>query len=276
MIFSPSYPIELLSSKPFQPNQTVLRAALSRRLGRVDIPEGRSPDKAFMFFLRDYPVELEDATVPAQLTLLATDKPMEPTRYQEALQQCWDIEEPAKALGRCNHSAVLVNMMSSSLPQHVRRRIVAGALLALMEEIHVDLIYWAPSERLVDPKSLVSELGKPDQIANPTYGFTNVRFYNIEGTDSDMVMDTLGLGALGLTDLQIHFRDFVPGEVAAMIYSIAAYILENGDVIEDGNTVQGLKPEDHWLCRHEISLLPPERPVLDINPGPPFAAGNRG
>ena len=83
------------------------------------------------------------------------------------------------------------------------------------------------------------------------------------------------MGALGLTDLQNHYHNLVPGEVAAMMYNIAAYLLENGDIIEDGNTVQGLKPEDDWHCRHEMSLIPPERPVLDINPGPPFAAGNR-
>lgn len=275
MIFSPSYPIEMLSHKPFQLDYQALKEAFGQRLGQVDVPDDTGLDKAFMFFLRDYPVELEDATVSAQLTLLGTDKPLEPERYQEALQQCWDIEDPAEALGQCRHSMVLVNMMSSSLPQHVRRQITARALLALMEELEVDLIYFAPAERLVDPQKLVSEFNKPDQITNPTYGFTNVRFYNIEGADGDMIMDTLGLGALGLTDLQIHYRDLVPGKVAAMMYSIAAYILENGDVIENGNTIQGLSPEDHWLCRHEMSLLSPERPVLDINPGPPFAAGNR-
>lgn len=249
--------------------------ALGRRLGQVDVPEDASLDKAFLFFLRDYPVELEDATVPAQLTLLGTDKPVDPARYQEALQQCWDIEDPGKVLEQCRYSVVLINMMSSTLPQHVRRQIVARALPSLIDVLEVDLIYWSPAERLVDPEKLATELNKPDQIKSPTYGFTNVRFYNIEGTDGDMVMDTLGLGALGLTDLQIHYRGLIPGEVAAMLYSIAAYILENGDVIEDGNTVQGLKPEDHWRCRHEMSLIRPERPVLDINPGPPFAAGNR-
>ena len=119
------------------------------------------------------------------------------------------------------------------------------------------------------------DLGEPDQIENPVYGFVNVRFYNLEGTDGDRVMDTLGLGALGLTDLQLHYRELAPGEVAAELYNIAVYLLENGDVIEDGHTVQGFTPEDRWRCRHEMSLMPPRRPVLDINPGPPFAAGDR-
>jgi len=190
MIFSPSYPIELLSRKPFQPDYRALTEALGRRLGQVYIPDDPGPDKAFLFFLRDHLVELEDATVPAQLTLLGTDKPVEPPRYQEALQQCRDIDEPAEALGQCRYSMLLANMMSSNLPQHIRRQIFARALLALIEILEVDLVYWTPAERLVEPEKLASELNKPDQVANPTYGFTNVQFYNIEDTDGDMIMDT--------------------------------------------------------------------------------------
>jgi len=44
----------------------------------------------------------------------------------------------------------------------------------------------------------------------------------------------------------------------------AAYILEHGDVIEDGHTIAGPGGEEHWHCRHETALVAPERTVLDI------------
>ena len=134
-IFSAAYPIELLSHKPFRPDHRTLKEAFGRRLGRVDVPDDAGPGKPFLFFLRDYPVELEDATVPAQLALFNTDKPVDPARYEKPLQQSWDIDEPAALLGQCRHSLALANMMSASLPQEVRRRIVAGALLALVEAL---------------------------------------------------------------------------------------------------------------------------------------------
>jgi hypothetical protein len=90
-----------------------------------------------------------------------------------------------------------------------------------------------------------------------------------------MIMDTLGLAALGLPDLQCHFRTLVPGEVAAVLHNTAYYLFEHGDVIDDGHTVAGIEPESRWTCQHEKSLLKPSRIVLDLNPGPPFAAGGR-
>jgi hypothetical protein len=52
-------------------------------------------------------------------------------------------------------------------------------------------------------------------------------------------------------------------------------IFDQGDVIEDGHTVEGFPPGSRWRCRHEKALIVPTREVLDVNPGVPFAAGNR-
>jgi hypothetical protein len=46
-------------------------------------------------------------------------------------------------------------------------------------------------------------------------------------------------------------------------------------VIEDGHTVDGVQPGQKWLCRHELAVVGPEREVVDMNPGPPYAAGAR-
>ena len=36
---------------------------------------------------------------------------------------------------------------------------------------------------------------------------------------------------------------------------------------------EGPEPGSRWRCQHEESLLKPTRVVLDIDPGPPHAAG---
>jgi hypothetical protein len=46
-------------------------------------------------------------------------------------------------------------------------------------------------------------------------------------------------------------------------------------VIESGNTVEGIQGGAKYVCRFEDALAAPNRIVLDINPGPAFAAGNR-
>jgi hypothetical protein len=167
----------------------------------------------------------------------------------------------------------MINLMSSNLPQRDRRRIIAGGILAVLDLMQPDLIHCPQSQQFVDPEKAAANLGDPEQVANPVYGFTNVRFFNIEETEGEMIMDIRGLGALGLTDLQMHFRGLKPADVAGLLHGLAVYLLESGDVIDNGHTVQGLTPDDRWLCMHEMALLAPERVVLDIDPGPPYAVG---
>jgi hypothetical protein len=90
-----------------------------------------------------------------------------------------------------------------------------------------------------------------------------------------MVMDSLGLAALGLPDLQCHFRGLDCNAIAGLLHNLGIYLFENGDVIEDGHTIDGIAANQRWRCQHEMSLIGPERAVLDIDPGQPFAAGNR-
>jgi hypothetical protein len=88
-------------------------------------------------------------------------------------------------------------------------------------------------------------------------------------------MDTRGLTETGLHDLQYHFRDLDPKEVACVLFNTAVYIFQKGPVIESGQTVAGIEPDSRWRCQFENALLEPKREVLDLNPGKPHAAGKR-
>jgi hypothetical protein len=101
-----------------------------------------------------------------------------------------------------------------------------------------------------------------------------VRLFRIEDSD-DMIMDTRGLFELGLHDLQCHFRKLDPDDVGRRLRDVAAYIVENGPVIQSGETVEGLTEREKWRCQFEKGILPPHRELLDLNPGKKFAAGNR-
>jgi len=105
----------------------------------------------------------------------------------------------------------------------------------------------------------------------------NVRLFNIEGIDdeSEPLMDTMGLAAFDLPDLQYHFKDLDPDAVARILHVYGDYIFKNGDIIEGDHTIREISPDDKWVCRHEISLVEPNRILLDINPGRKFAGGSR-
>jgi hypothetical protein len=109
----------------------------------------------------------------------------------------------------------------------------------------------------------------------PVYrsGSLNVRFVTISDSDGDMLMDTRGLYELGLHDLQCHFRKLDPNDVARKLRDVAVYIVENGAIIESGQTVPGISERDKWVCQFENAILPPNRTLLDLNPGKKYAAG---
>jgi len=113
--------------------------------------------------------------------------------------------------------------------------------------------------------------------ANPNtllFGAVNVRLFNIANRQAgESLMDTIGLSTLGLPDLQCLFVNLDPNRVAGLLYNIAADIFNEGDVIQDGQTVDGLTASDRWQCRHEESIVAPKREVLDINPGKLYNAG---
>ena len=75
-----------------------------------------------------------------------------------------------------------------------------------------------------------------------------------------------GLGIVGIAvgfGAQHLVRDYLNG---------ALILVENqyreGDVIEDGDSVQGIEESHLWPCQHARSMAEPHRPVLDVDPSP--------
>jgi hypothetical protein len=274
--YSATYPIDMRARSPIVLDEPALRAALAARLGRVNTARGAEKKSGpWLYFLEDYPVEFANGSVPAQLALFTAElQDPQAASLEQVLHQSRSFPGARGVFNECRYSLMLTNMMSSPLAHGVRRKIIVNGLLAVLERMAADLIFWRPTQQMLSPADVCGRYSEPKELANPVFGFLNVRFFNISNSDSDMVMDTLGLNALGLTDFQIHYRELEPDPVARLLYGLGAYAFEKGDVIEDGHTVEGLDG-GRWKCRRETSLVEPHREVLDINPGPRFAAGDR-
>ncbi|WP_294406789.1 DUF4261 domain-containing protein [uncultured Clostridium sp.] len=84
--------------------------------------------------------------------------------------------------------------------------------------------------------------------------------------NTDKINESIGLYAIGLPDLQIHFHTLDPSDVIGILENYASYIFPNGNIIND-EKVDGLYENDFWYCQHEKSIVPPYREVLDLSPG---------
>jgi hypothetical protein len=107
------------------------------------------------------------------------------------------------------------------------------------------------------------------------HGGLNIRFFRVQNSE-DMVVDTLGLYALGLPEVQLHFHTADPNAMVRYAGNVALYQFQNNAPIQNGETVDAAAglDQDQWPCQYEDSLIQPLRTVLDIRPGP-FAAGTR-
>jgi uncharacterized protein DUF4261 len=185
-----------------------------------------------------------------------------PTRKQLAatIGHTRDWPGAADATSRARAAVRIVDELPSQerLPALIARVAAAAARLPCLA------IWWTPAERLIEPRALAAAARDGDALRVAL----NTRLFHVEtGRDDERVVDTVGLTALGLPDVQCHFRALDAAAVAELCDETARYLFAEGDVIADGDTVSGVDGTP-WSCRREAALVDPPRDVIDITPPP--------
>jgi hypothetical protein len=189
-----------------------------------------------------------------------------PTKKElaDAVGHTRDWPEAGAAVARARAAVRLVD----ELPSEERLGDFVARVAATAAKLPCVALFWVPAERLVEPRALADAArdGDPLRIA------LNVRLFHVEeGRSDEQVMDTVGLAALELPDVQCHFFALDVAQVAALLEETARYIYAEGDVIGDGDTVPGIDGQP-WACRREVALVDPQRDVVDLTPPAPHAA----
>lgn len=217
--------------------------------------------------------------------LLTEPLPLPPSSRQsgplsDALSQSWWWPDAESAALSCRSVVRIADRRMLGLDYQKRLRRMQQVAATAIEAFAPQAVHWVASEQLVEPV-MFSRSVRQDEFRSPLPGGFNVRFFRLEfdetksaqrPQDQEFLMDTRGLTALGLIDLQCHFRGLDPEDVSHVLYSTGNYLFAQGRVIAAGNTVQGPGPRDAWLCRTGDSVGPPPREVIDLDPGFPFAA----
>ncbi|MDH5606721.1 MAG: DUF4261 domain-containing protein [Anaerolineae bacterium] len=273
------YPVQLLFDKEVNLDSAALLTSL-KELGlnvtETKLEKGEKDEsRSFSAFkINEVEVDLGGKKVAPLLLFTPEASLKDLAGVQGALDQSWDFDKENIDVRGLSHSILVSDMFSHSQPHIERMDNIRKAVLAVLDQADCQAIYWQPSNHFLSPEKFLQVQSQPDY--NWIFaGFVNVRMFNIQNKPGDLLMDTLGLTAMGLADLQCHFRKLDPNDIAAKLFDTAYYIFSNGMVIEDGNTIGGLRPKDKWKCHYEKSLIGPDRIVIDINPGRKYAAGKR-
>ncbi|MFN7133560.1 MAG: DUF4261 domain-containing protein, partial [Myxococcales bacterium] len=256
------YLVQALMERPAVPDKNRLLLALRRYCGRV---EPLYPDPgALAFMLREHVSVYDGKPMPLQLIVAPAAQMPAKEQLEESLAQTWEWEKAKETVARCRSALILSDMMGSGLERDERMELFYGFVRAVLDEAPVLALHWLPSQRLVEPRTFLQALHEERPLLAAT---VNVRMFQPRGGGAEeRVMDTMGLAAFGLPDLQCRFRDRDPGKVAALLYNIAHYVFENGDVLADGNTVPGTEPGEQWPCKRVAASSPPNRQVVEIVP----------
>ena len=252
----------LFEVKPVIDVQVIL-AELHTHYQQVDHPPGTD---SLLFFFPELEIEFTDGKLPAQCSIFLPDDQVPNVDIKpEAFQQNWHWPEAAQAAERCHYEILVADFMTRTLAYAARVEMFMNFLAAVIKATKPQVVYAVSAQKLLAPASLLEDWeGKEKQVLS---AFVNVRLYNIDnGRPGETVMDTIGLYMLGLPDFQIRFTSLNPSAVAGLLWNYAYYLFEAGDAIENGNTLAGLEDNSKWVCNRQMSLVGPERVVLDVQP----------
>jgi hypothetical protein len=207
-----------------------------------------------------------DGLLLAAVSYEARDGVAHPAAVQAAAAQTWDWPEASAVAAQARATVVVEVEPAAALDRARSLRVAQAAVGAAFPLCEVVAVHWLPSERLVSPERWQESLAHGGAPADHAI---NVRLFRVAGGRAgEGVMDTLGLGAFGLPDLECHFHGLDLGLVAQLLFAYAEYLFEKGDVLDADSLVRGTASHEEWECeRGEASVAPP-RPVVRLLPAP--------
>ncbi len=252
---------DLYFGKDPQINIEILLAAVAKRLGEVEyvnsmfvFPNGQNEtDKSRIYF-----------RFPAEQCSFTEEQHEE---FKIVFDQSRHTPNAAEIFESCRYSITLEDFM---IAEHWQKRFhyFQEILLAILEHVPgAKLLHWIESQHVMTPEYYLQE---SLQTSAGLFGPINLRVYH-DPTGQYTLVDTLGLDTMWLYDLQCNFNSKLDlREVKDRLMFYAMYIFDNSNVIQNGNTLDGMHGEK-WLCETKPSIIAPERPVVDIYPGAAFA-----
>lgn len=274
----------LFREKPEAASIEAIKAALEKRVGGLGEapPSLNGKEDVIMLPVPKYKVIFKDK--PEGMSPLASFMgPMEfsAEKIDEMKRsQFWNVKDGGEFIDSCKWQVGVHAMLSSGLHYKEQAELLlaqVGAALDCYPECRA--LYVHQTGKLTAAKDFREAEG--ENLASRFLRlFVNARFFRIQGTEDEMVVDTLGFYTFLGADVQVHFRGMKPDDVVKYVYNIAHYQFDCEFPINPGDTVDSLDEngkiqwEPQWKTQYENSLIAPARAVLDINCGQ-YAAGNR-
>lgn len=175
----------------------------------------------------------------------------------------WPREPPIENVKQ--HRSHLLVTMTGGAADPVRRRLTLTAVTALAaKQSGVMAVYWGDARLVIFPPLFVNmaeEMNSPQEP--PLYLWVDLRaFRNEDGTTG---LFTTGLAPLGHMEIEIPSINMEIGELREWLLNIMHYLLENGPVLMDGQTI-GMSAEQQIRIQHCPSSFGHPGKIIRLEP----------
>lgn len=206
----------------------------------------------------------DDISMPYQMIIsVLDDNDSEHIDYETVRLQSWCCDNVDEIINNCKYKIMISDFMADGIDYKTRLNLFCKCLFVILEFYDCEAILWIHSHQIVSKYDYINNVPQ-SQNYELLFGPLNVRFFNIDDSD-EKILDTIGLSFFGLPDVQCHFKSIDSNLLTNILYSIAKYIFENGDIIKNGHTIQGINLGHNWKCYHKEALVQPLRTVIDID-----------
>ena len=265
-------PTELLMVKLFFESEPIfndekIEQELKNRFKNIEFPENSDkPVNSRHYFFNDYQVKFAEGSIPAQATIFIPDEnKIDYSELTTSFRQSWNWPQAEETVKKCSYEILITDLMSRNLDYKERIEYFQKFASSIISAMNPSAVWVRNSEMILKPTDFL-EKSRQNNYQNVNV-FMNVRLFNIQETESEMIMDTLGLNSLGLPDFEFRFANYDAQQIAGLLFNYGHYIFENGVVIEHGNTIEGIEENSKWKCYFNHSQLEPKRIVIEINNG---------
>ena len=173
----------------------------------------------------------------------------------------WPDEESMDAV-RTHRSHVLITITQGT-GTAIERRLILSSITAMVADCSgIEAVFWPEATQLIYPpvfEEIVSIHHSPTDP--PLLLWIEVRV--LRNDDDSVMVFTTGLGALGLMEIEVPHLDMEPGEARMWLLDVASYLVENGPVLNDGETI-GPDQETLFPIRHCASIVGHTGTVIQI------------
>ncbi len=242
----------LLEGESFPADAYLKQAAKTRIAGKAVSGINRGDGGVFSFDVGD-----------EFLALALMPTPFPELEGPIATSWMWPRQPPIETVKR--HRSHLLITATGGAADPVRRRLVLTAVTALAaKQPGVMAVYWPEAALVLFPPVFVNMAEKIDSPEAPPL-YLWVDFRALRNEDGTTGLFTTGLSALGHMEIEIPRIDMLPGELREWLLNIMNYLLENGPVLKDGQTI-GMTAEQQIHIRHCPSSFGHPGTVLRLEP----------